>query len=170
MNVSLSDIRHKGVPTMDPPLSAQVVVDALATHYDPLISKKLKGLYLVGSRLYGTATPESDWDFLAILDQEPLPTQQDYTEEHISSLPLPPTHQLQVFELGDLNVSLYSLEHFELLVCASVILQANTQQLQEHRILALEVLFLPKEFVTTNWDSNLTCSGVFRRASITTIY
>ncbi len=73
----------------------------------------------INSRLYGTATEKSDWDYIGIYNKKPemkYPQLQPMEKNWESTLPLPPTMELFVFEKEDLNVALYSFEHFMILV------------------------------------------------------
>jgi predicted nucleotidyltransferase len=50
------------------------ILSQLKTKYNPDIEDKLLLIWLGGSRLYGTASEESDWDFTAITSVPVKPT------------------------------------------------------------------------------------------------
>ncbi len=107
--------------------------------------------------MYGTATEKSDYDFVAITS---VPTKNqlrpDLSNENPweTTLLLQPVHSLDVYEEGDLNVAFYSLDHFMMLVIFFILFFFFTfhfflilKKLEEHRIMVLELLYVPKSHV-----------------------
>ncbi|KAL6056841.1 Npa1 domain-containing protein [Balamuthia mandrillaris] len=126
-------------------ISLEALVARLQDRYDPDIADKLLNVYLSGSRVYGTYSPESDWDYIAVTME---PTRnlraQDGTHgegaveesKFVPDLPFPPSMDLSIYEDQELgiDVTFMTLQHFTILV-------------REHRMSVLECLYLPPQYV-----------------------
>lgn len=57
------------LPSPPPPFipSIENLLNRLVQYYDPEFLERLLNVYQLGSRVYGTATEKSDWDFFVIV-------------------------------------------------------------------------------------------------------
>jgi predicted nucleotidyltransferase len=83
-----------------------------------LDEKEVLNIYSYGSRVYGTHSESSDYDFIIVMDK-------DVKEFSLTS------------NDGNINVHLYSIDDF-------------LTQCFQHKIAALECIFLPKELLLKN--------------------
>lgn len=103
-------------------VTLEVVLERLRAKFDPAIDARLLNLYQLGSRVYGTANEQSDWDFMAIVT-------------HTVFLPDDGEHYLwECYDDGEINVALYDAHYFGLMV-------------REHRMEAIECVCLPRQYV-----------------------
>ena len=97
------------------PFKLEEIIDILKEKYDPEIEGKLIALYLSGSRLYGTASPESDWDYIAVTY---VPTKNLFVKEEdtfVADLPFP-VSSIDIYEEDELNVTFFEFDHYNLMV------------------------------------------------------
>eukprot|EP01130_Rhizamoeba_saxonica_P009076 TRINITY_DN3684_c0_g1_i2.p1 TRINITY_DN3684_c0_g1~~TRINITY_DN3684_c0_g1_i2.p1 ORF type:complete len:179 (+),score=26.45 TRINITY_DN3684_c0_g1_i2:2-538(+) len=87
-------------------------------------SDMITNIYIIGSRVYGTSTPSSDWDYVALIDA-------------------PMTTQHQVHDGIQLEFDMFE---DELMDITFIPIQRFQQLLQEHRQQALQVIFLPHQY------------------------
>eukprot|EP01124_Arcella_intermedia_P012136 TRINITY_DN1843_c0_g1_i2.p1 TRINITY_DN1843_c0_g1~~TRINITY_DN1843_c0_g1_i2.p1 ORF type:complete len:668 (-),score=122.65 TRINITY_DN1843_c0_g1_i2:1069-3072(-) len=124
--------------------SFSYLVDLLQKEYDSNISQKLLYLCLGGSRLYGTATESSDWDYIAVTSQKttnlvnPSPSA-EMTEYNLKDYRFTVEYEIDVYTCQSqaINITFYSEEYFTLL-------------LRSHNIGVLECLYRPREYVLLN--------------------
>jgi len=78
------------------------------------------GLIII--RVYGTARPDSDWDYVAVTtvptERKIIPEDHTAGEAFHPDLPFPPSMNLDVYEDAEMNfdLSFMSEEHFIILV------------------------------------------------------
>ncbi|KAL6058905.1 hypothetical protein QOT17_014572 [Balamuthia mandrillaris] len=107
----------------------QEVIACLEAHYGKGVEECLLNLYQWGSRVYRTNLPDSDWDFLAVIDEPSTePGRQVYAKL------LPQGDSMEVFVDKKINVTFYTLGGF-------------VTQIHAHALMLMEALFLPSENV-----------------------
>jgi hypothetical protein len=115
----------------------QEIIRRVEASYDPAFGERVLNIYMLGSRVYGTAKPDSDWDFITITKFNTFKDQDHYLWfiphfSHISSLlRCADATSREVYDDGDVNTALYDAASFEMLC-------------RGHRLEAFECLCLPE--------------------------
>ena len=99
---SVFDIVRRFTMLPTPAMDLHTVMERLREKYDPEIFDRAVNIYQLGSRVYGTATETSDWDFMMVVTHSKF-----LGEEH---------YLWECYDDGEINVAMYDQNYFGMMV------------------------------------------------------